>query len=133
MKRIYLILVFACFFIALVFSQQANFKEDSIALLKMQPVKITDLEIPYCNKKNITSHTGFSLLYSKQHKQAYWVAYQLTKEKTVKKVERTNKFQLDPKISTGTANNNDYKGSGYYRGHLAPAADVAWSQESMIA
>jgi endonuclease G, mitochondrial len=79
----------------------------------------------------VITHTGFSLLYDESHEQAQWVAYTLTLEKSVKAVERTNRFKPDPKVTTGTATNSDYTGSGYDRGHLAPAADMSWSAEAM--
>jgi len=80
---------------------------------------------------NVIEHCGFSLLYNEKYEQAKWVAYELTKEETKKMVKRANKFKPDPKVSTHTANNTDYKGSGYDRGHLAPAGDMCWSQMSM--
>jgi endonuclease G len=93
---------------------------------------IADLEIPSLRlSEQIIRHTGFSLLYNESHEQASWVAYELTKEKTVKLYNRTDKFLSDPRVRTGSATAADYKGSGYDRGHLAPAADMGWSRASM--
>jgi endonuclease G len=58
------------------------------------------------------------------------VAYTLTKEKTKKLFNRSDKFIVDPQV-TGTACNKDYSKSGYDRGHLAPAADMGWSSTAM--
>lgn len=105
---------------------------DSITLHNIKDSSLKNLEIPKTNSKDkIITHTGYSLLYNEIHEQADWVAYQLTKEETVKLYERTNKFILDPKINTITASDIDYKGSGYDRGHLAPASDMGWSSITM--
>ncbi len=79
----------------------------------------------------VISHTGFSLLYSEPHEQASWVAYLLTRDRTIKRFDRTDKFLPDPKVKTGSANDSDYAGSGFDRGHLAPAADMSWSSTTM--
>ena len=105
---------------------------DSIPLHSIKDLSILNLEIPKTNSKDkIITHTGYSLLYNEIHEQADWVAYELTKEETIKLYERTNKFILDPKVSTFTASDSDYKGSGYDRGHLAPASDMGWSSIAM--
>lgn len=90
-----------------------------------------DLEIPQSNKDSIVRHQAYSLLYSEEHEQALWVAYKLTEKDLVKKADRTDDFRSDPMISTGSADLSDYKGSGYDRGHLAPAGDMVRSQEVM--
>lgn len=93
---------------------------------------VPQLEIPRTNAADkITVHEGFSLLYNEKYEQASWVAYELTKEETTKLFDRTDKFSPDPEIKTGTADDNDYKASGYDRGHLAPAADMGWSELSV--
>ena len=90
------------------------------------------IEIPAVSDAGkVIIHTGFSLLYSEKHEQAAWVAYQLTREETQKAVERTEKFLPDPAVPTGSAVDSDYRKSGYDRGHMAPAADMAWSERSM--
>jgi endonuclease G len=105
------------------------FQSNSFAQHKATSLK---LEIPATNPTEIIiTHTGYSLLYNETHEQAGWVAYELTKEETTKIVERTNKFMVDPLVKTGTANDNDYAGSGYDKGHLAPAADMGWSSITM--
>ena len=48
-----------------------------------------------------------------------------------KVAQRKDNFRLDPVIKTGSAILADYKGSGYDRGHLPPAGDMAWSKEAM--
>lgn len=90
------------------------------------------LEIPQLTQgDDLIQHTGFSLVYDETHELAKWVAYELTLEETIKGIERSGKFLPDPKVVTGTATNEDYKGSGYDRGHLAPAADMSWSDQAM--
>jgi endonuclease G len=93
---------------------------------------IEKLELPATKEGDkIITHSGYSFLYNETHEQATWVAYELTREETKKLFDRTDKFIPDPDVNTGTANNADYKESGYDRGHLAPAADMGWSSTSV--
>lgn len=105
---------------------------DSVLLYNLKVASLDKLEIPKTNPTEvIISHIGFTLSYNETHEQANWVAYELTKEETRQICERTDKFLPDPKVKTGTANDKDYSGSGYDRGHLAPAGDMGWSTASM--
>lgn len=79
----------------------------------------------------VITHTAYSLSYNEPNEQANWVAYELTSEETNSTVERTDKFIIDSQVKTGTANDKDYAGSGYDRGHLAPAGDMGWSTTAM--
>ncbi|MBX2962977.1 MAG: DNA/RNA non-specific endonuclease [Cyclobacteriaceae bacterium] len=91
-----------------------------------------DLALPRLSENEVlTRHTGFSLVYNTTHKNARWVAYELTRSKSEKGVDRTDKFLQDPLLQNLTATDNDYYKSGYDRGHLAPAADMSWSEVSM--
>ncbi len=118
--------------IVLLYEDGTWFYADSIPLHNVKAASITKLELPKANSKDkIIVHSGYSLLYSETHEQASWVAYELTKEETNKLFERTDKFIIDPKVKTGTASDKDYEGSGYDRGHLAPASDMGWSSITM--
>jgi len=93
---------------------------------------VNHIEIPKTSSHDIIIyHIGYALLYNEEHEQANWVAYELTKEETFSKYKRSNNFLEDPKVQTGTAKDADYSKSGYDRGHLAPAADMGWSEIAM--
>ena len=80
---------------------------------------------------DIIFHNYYTLSYSEEHEQAEWVFYKLTSSKLNSSVERKNNFRQDPKVKTSSAQLYDYKGSGYDRGHLAPAADMKYNSNSM--
>jgi|TARA_B100000315_G_C14560847_1_gene580520 endonuclease G len=90
------------------------------------------IELPRTNSVDtIIQHVGYSLLYDETHEQAKWVAYELTSTETQGKIKRSNYFQSDPLVESKSASSEDYKSSGYDRGHLAPAADMKWSSTAM--
>ena len=75
---------------------------------------------------------GYALGYIEYHEQAAFVIYKLTaREALTKEAQRTNRFRSDPEIPTGSATTADYRRSGYDRGHLAPAADMTFSVQTM--
>ncbi|WP_290918142.1 DNA/RNA non-specific endonuclease [Halodesulfovibrio sp.] len=81
---------------------------------------------------SIVHHTNYSLGYDEETEQAEWVMYEMTqKETNTPRVKRDDSFRPDPQIATGSASLRDYKKSGYDRGHLAPAADMAFSKQAM--
>lgn len=80
----------------------------------------------------VVKHRFYSLSYIEEHEQPEWVAYTLTRDNLKKEwVERQDNFMPDPKVHTGSATLNDYKGSGYDRGHLVAAADMAFDEDAM--
>ena len=81
--------------------------------------------------EEIIKHSGFTLSYNENYEQASWVAYELTADELIKRVKRSDNFKKDGKVSTGSALPSDYAKSGYDRGHLAPAADLSWSEVTM--
>jgi len=80
----------------------------------------------------IVNREGYALGYSERYEQPLWVAYRLTAaEVTNAAVRRASRFHADGAIATGSAMPQDYAGSGYDRGHLAPAADMRFSPQAM--
>lgn len=80
----------------------------------------------------IVKHYGYMLSYNEKYEQANWIAYHLTAEMCDNKgEERTNNFRIDPDVKTRSASPDDYKKSGYDRGHLCPAGDMGWSEITM--
>lgn len=79
----------------------------------------------------IVKHNYYSFAYSETHEQPLWVLYELTPSMVNGSTKRTDDFRADPKVSTTSATLTDYKGSGYDRGHLCPAADMKQSHVAM--
>lgn len=75
---------------------------------------------------------GYALGYIEKHEQPAWVQYVLTADEVSRAmVNRSDDFRADPYVPTGSATPQDYTRSGYDRGHLAPAADMAYSARTM--
>ncbi|NDV81403.1 DNA/RNA non-specific endonuclease [Bacteroides sp. 51] len=97
-------------------------------------IDYTDLEYPvsYSSQpEQIIFHTGHTVSYNKNWKIPNWVSYELTIDETMGEEKRHDKFIPDPFIKEGTVTTGDYRNSGYDRGHMAPAADLKWSNASM--
>ena len=83
-------------------------------------------------KEQVVRHLGYTLCYDEKFEQAKWVAYRLTLAMcNSSDEERTDNFREDPAIKTGSAIPDDYKKTGYDRGHLCPAGDMGWSKQTM--
>lgn len=70
-------------------------------------------------------HTNYTTVYSKSKKYPVMVEWWLTKSKIecVNKLTRKDAFQPDPLLPKETDLANDYKNSGFDRGHMMPAAE----------
>jgi endonuclease G, mitochondrial len=81
--------------------------------------------------QEIIERDHYALSYNEQHEVANWVAYDLHPKKLQNCVARTNAFRSDPLVTTGSAELQDYRHSGYDRGHLLPAGDMKFDAQAM--
>lgn len=104
------------------------------------PVKKGEISSPLtaqeCKSDNqsleLLKKTYLIICYNKEWKIPLWVGYELTKPQIEGNVRRTNDFRPDPALNDQfTANLKDYKGSGFDRGHMAPAAAFKADQVGM--
>lgn len=90
------------------------------------------LELPkILDGEQIINHYAYTVSYNEAYEQANWVAYSLKSSKLIKAAKRSNRFKPDPSVKTKTAITSDYTKTGFDRGHLAPAADMAFSITAM--
>lgn len=76
--------------------------------------------------------TGYTASYNKTTKLPNWVAWHLTADRTTGPAKRSGvDFQADMDVPAPRAEDSDYYGSGYDRGHMCPAADNKYSEKAM--
>lgn len=74
-------------------------------------------------------YQGYVVGYDARLKVPVWVQYELTRSELDGAVSRTDNFSADYSIPFGSRSElSDYYGSGYDRGHMAPAADMKRSE-----
>ena len=81
---------------------------------------------------NLIEYFAYTTSYNPVTLTANWVAYELTGGHTDGPYSRRGRyFVQDPDCSLPQAEDSDYRGSGYSRGHLVPAGDMKWNDTAM--
>lgn len=82
--------------------------------------------------EQILVRTGYTVSYNKDTKLPNWVSWYLTPERTTGPAKRAGvDFEADIDVPSPRAEDSDYYGSGYDRGHMCPAADNKFSKKAM--
>lgn len=75
---------------------------------------------------------GYTVSFNPQTNIPNWVAWELNPARLVERESRSDRFVPDPDISPSRAITTDeYKGSGWDRGHMCPAGDNRWHWRAM--
>jgi len=75
---------------------------------------------------------GYIVSYNKDTKEPNWVAWHLTAAHANGDQKRPGSaFHEDMEVPAPRADNNDYRKSGWTRGHMCPAGDNKWDADAM--
>ena len=79
----------------------------------------------------IAVRTGYVVGFNDKTHNPDWTMHRITAENlNGPKTKRTEDFRHDPQVPR-SAELEDYRGSGWSRGHMVPAADMKWSATAM--
>ena len=98
-------------------------------------VTTTGIEIPHTQKnvpERVLEKSNYTVSFNREMNIPNWVAWSITSEELIERESRTNNFQPDPELPVHEAvTTDDYKNSGYDRGHMCPAADNKYHWRAM--
>ena len=117
------------------FGKRDGISSEKEATVNGWQTRNTGIEIPLGPKKTperILKRRAYTLSFNRLTNQPSWVAWGLADNETDGVVKRNKDFYEDTDIpEPHRVSPKDYTGSGYDRGHMAPAADMKFSALAM--
>lgn len=93
--------------------------------------ELLNVALPENTPETKKDYVGFTVSFNSEHHVPNYVAWELTGTEAQGKGPRDSKFRADEEIA-GCPTLEDYRNSGFDRGHMAPAADMKWSKQAML-
>lgn len=121
-------IVLSCCLIA-AYSRSGHKQEQEQELSPRIPSAERLMEVRANSHGTEISYENFNVDFNPELHIPNYVVWELTRDETDGDEPR-GKFMRDYTVD-GCANHSDYTGSGYDRGHMAPAADMKWHPEAM--
>lgn len=114
-------------------SERGSSANEGTSAKKPKTGNVRLMELPATKRGEvIISHSAYTLSFNTQHNNPNWVAWELTATEVDGNGRRSNEFLPDPDIDERhRVTTDDYKGSGYDRGHMCPAADNKFEARAM--
>ena len=112
---------------------QQPWRQDAVAATKVTAAMVDSLTAVATPAGMVNVHVGYDAFCVDFNPTAHrpnCTAYVLTRERLNGTVARHDQFTTDDRV-TGCPPPNAYRGSGLARGHMVPAADMAWNETAM--
>lgn len=77
-------------------------------------------------------HKGYAVSFNTETRLPNWVAYELTDVEAQGTGKRDGRFYPDPDVEGVQATYDDYRSTGWDKGHIAPAGDMKWDAQAMF-
>lgn len=106
--------------------------DSSVSHAAEKPLHFSAAMPASAGKPVLIQHTWYAIGYDEPHRVPYWTYYHLTAgQVNHDTLDRVGDFVSDPKAAAVQGNNNDYKASGYDKGHMVPCEDMSFDSGAM--